>query len=178
MPEDGVGWIIRELAGVRRMSYIDEGARASERFNAAMLTILNRLHIWSATFPNYLDVGTFLSLHESKALFYFGAQTVNEACHGPRESPRPGWNEPKTGFRALAKTAKFLRDIAVEKETITRFIKADGATRDIMSDEANDVKDSKLCHTDIITGTQITTRRKIVSLSCLPSSLTKRDPGE
>lgn len=95
MPEDGVGWIIRELAGVRRMSHIDEGARASERFNAAMLTILNRLHIWSATFPDYLDVGTFLSLHESKALFYFGASY--RPCG--RQKPFFGATQKKTAKR-------------------------------------------------------------------------------
>ncbi|PBK68802.1 hypothetical protein ARMSODRAFT_193843 [Armillaria solidipes] len=39
--------------------------------------------------------------------------------------------------------AKFLKDMSVEKETITEFVKADGATREILT-EANNAKGSNL----------------------------------
>ena len=45
-----------------------------------------------------------------------------------------------------AKTAKFLRDTAVEKETNTQFVKplADAASREILTVEVDHVKDSNL----------------------------------
>src|SRR5260370_14233990 len=46
--------------------------------------------------------------------------------------------------KETAKRAKFLRDMAVEKETITQFVKADGATREILTEEAGSVKDGNL----------------------------------
>ncbi|PBK90091.1 hypothetical protein ARMGADRAFT_1032680 [Armillaria gallica] len=81
----------------------------------------------SATFPN----GVPTCLHF-------------DASYRPCGLQQPFIEGPKTGFRALANTVKFLRDIAVETEMINRFIKADGGTREILSDEANDI--SKLCY--------------------------------
>ena len=50
--------------------------------------------------------------------------------------------------KETAKTARFLRDMAVEKETITRFVKADSATREILEEESNNVKDAN--HKDLL----------------------------
>jgi pre-mRNA-splicing helicase BRR2 len=46
--------------------------------------------------------------------------------------------------KETTKTARFLRGTAIEKETITQFIKPDGAVREILTEEAGNVKDSNL----------------------------------
>ncbi|KAK0203464.1 putative RNA helicase [Desarmillaria ectypa] len=123
----------------------------------------------SATLPNYQDVATFLRVDESKGLFYFDAsyrpcglqqqfigvtekkaikryQVTNEVCY-EKVLDQAGKNQTLVfvhSRKETAKTAKFLRDMAVEKETITQFVKADGATREILTEEANNVKDSNL----------------------------------
>ncbi len=43
--------------------------------------------------------------------------------------------------KETAETAKLIRDMSMEKETIAKVIKADGATREISTEEANTVKD-------------------------------------
>ena len=45
--------------------------------------------------------------------------------------------------KETAKTARFLRDTAIE-ETITQFAKPGGAVREILTEEAGNVKDSNL----------------------------------
>ena len=40
--------------------------------------------------------------------------------------------------------AKFIRDLAIEKETITQFVKPDSAVREILTEEVNNVKDGSL----------------------------------
>ncbi|KAG7448800.1 Sec63-domain-containing protein [Guyanagaster necrorhizus] len=123
----------------------------------------------SATLPNYQDVATFLRVDESRGLFYFDAsyrpcglqqqfigvtekkaikryQVTNEVCY-EKVLDQAGKNQTLVfvhSRKETAKTAKFLRDMAVEKETITQFVKADGATREILTEEANNVKDSNL----------------------------------
>ena len=44
----------------------------------------------------------------------------------------------------MAKTARYLRDMAVEKETIKQLIKPDGAVREILNEEAGNIKDTNL----------------------------------
>ncbi|KAF9003722.1 Sec63-domain-containing protein [Hymenopellis radicata] len=123
----------------------------------------------SATLPNYQDVATFLRVDESKGLFYFDAsyrpcglqqqfigvtekkaikryQVTNEVCY-EKVLDQAGKNQTLVfvhSRKETAKTAKFLRDMAVEKETITQFVKADGATREILQTEAANVKDGNL----------------------------------
>ncbi|KIY72493.1 putative RNA helicase [Cylindrobasidium torrendii FP15055 ss-10] len=123
----------------------------------------------SATLPNYQDVATFLRVDESKGLFYFDAsyrpcglqqqfvgitekkaikryQVTNEVCY-EKVLEQAGKNQTLVfvhSRKETAKTAKFLRDSAVDKETITQFVKADGATREILQEEANNVKDANL----------------------------------
>ncbi|KAG5640834.1 hypothetical protein DXG03_006882 [Asterophora parasitica] len=123
----------------------------------------------SATLPNYQDVATFLRVDESKGLFYFDAsyrpcglqqqfigitekkaikryQITNEVCY-EKVLDQAGKNQTLVfvhSRKETAKTAKFLRDMAIEKETITQFVKPDGAVREILTEEANDVKDTNL----------------------------------
>src|SRR5260221_12642293 len=123
----------------------------------------------SATLPNYQDVATFLRVDQSKGLFYFDAsyrpcalqqqfigvtekkaikryQVMNEVCY-EKVLEQAGKNQTLVfvhSRKETAKTAKFLRDMAVEKETITQFVKADGATREILTEEAGSVKDRNL----------------------------------
>jgi pre-mRNA-splicing helicase BRR2 len=46
--------------------------------------------------------------------------------------------------KETAKTSKFISDMAIEKETITQFVKPDSAVREILTEEANNVKDGNL----------------------------------
>ncbi|KJA17891.1 hypothetical protein HYPSUDRAFT_205863 [Hypholoma sublateritium FD-334 SS-4] len=123
----------------------------------------------SATLPNYQDVATFLRVDEKKGLFYFDAsyrpcglqqqfigvtekkaikryQITNEVCY-EKVLDQAGKNQTLVfvhSRKETAKTARFLRDMAIEKETITQFVKPDGAVREILTEEAGNVKDSNL----------------------------------
>ena len=46
--------------------------------------------------------------------------------------------------KETAKTAKFIRDMAIEKETITQFVRADAGTREILETESQNAKDPNL----------------------------------
>ena len=124
----------------------------------------------SATLPNYQDVATFLRVEPSKGLFYFDAsfrpcglqqqfigitekkaikryQIMNEVCY-EKVLDQVGKNQTLVfvhSRKETAKTAKFLRDTAVEKETISQFIRPDQATGEILTVEAGNVKDANLC---------------------------------
>ncbi|KAG2058635.1 DNA polymerase theta/eta [Suillus hirtellus] len=127
---------------------------------------------WSkrgATLPNYQDVATFLRVDESKGLFHFDAsyrpcalqqqfigvtekkaikrfQVMNEVCY-ENVLDQAGKNQTLVfvhSRKEAAKTAKFIRDMAMEKETITQFVRPDSATREILTEEAGNVKDSNL----------------------------------
>ncbi|KAF9443271.1 Sec63-domain-containing protein [Macrolepiota fuliginosa MF-IS2] len=123
----------------------------------------------SATLPNYQDVATFLRVDEKKGLFYFDAtyrpcalqqqfigitekkaikryQVMNEVCY-EKVLDQAGKNQTLVfvhSRKETAKTAKFLRDTAVEKETITQFVKPEGATREILTEESSNAKDPNL----------------------------------
>jgi pre-mRNA-splicing helicase BRR2 len=123
----------------------------------------------SATLPNYEDVATFLRVDEKKGLFYFDAsyrpcglqqqfigitekkaikryQAMNEVCY-EKMLDQAGKNQTLVfvhSRKETAKTAKFLRDMAIEKETITQFVKPDAAIREILTVEVDHVKDSNL----------------------------------
>ncbi|EAU82983.1 DNA polymerase theta/eta [Coprinopsis cinerea okayama7 len=123
----------------------------------------------SATLPNYQDVATFLRVDEKKGLFYFDAsyrpcglqqqfvgitekkaikryQVMNEVCY-EKVLDHAGKNQSLVfvhSRKETAKTARFLRDMAVDKETITQFVKPDGATREILLQEVENVKDPNL----------------------------------
>lgn len=123
----------------------------------------------SATLPNYEDVAHFLGVDQKKGLFYFDAtyrpcglqqqfigitekkaikryQVMNEVCY-EKVLEQAGRNQTLVfvhSRKETSRTAKFLRDMAVEKETITQFVKPDGAAREILASEANDTKDANL----------------------------------
>lgn len=123
----------------------------------------------SATLPNYQDVATFLRVDEKKGLFYFDAtyrpcglqqqfigitekkaikryQVMNEVCY-EKVLDQAGKNQTLVfvhSRKETAKTAKFLRDMAVEKETIVQFVKPEGATREILNEETSNAKDGNL----------------------------------
>ncbi|KIM35850.1 hypothetical protein M413DRAFT_449581 [Hebeloma cylindrosporum] len=123
----------------------------------------------SATLPNYQDVASFLRVDEKKGLFYFDAsyrpcalqqqfigvtekkaikryQITNEVCY-EKVLDQAGKNQTLVfvhSRKETAKTARYLRDMAIEKETITQFVKPDGAVREILVSEAAQVKDSNL----------------------------------
>ncbi|KAN0134228.1 Sec63 Brl domain containing protein [Lactarius tabidus] len=123
----------------------------------------------SATLPNYHDVATFLRVDQNKGLFYFDAsyrpcalqqqfigvtekkaikryQVMNEVCY-EKVLDQAGKNQTLVfvhSRKETAKTAKFIRDLAIEKETITQFVKPDSAVREILTEEANNVKDGNL----------------------------------
>jgi pre-mRNA-splicing helicase BRR2 len=123
----------------------------------------------SATLPNYQDVATFLRVDEKKGLFFFDAssrpcplqqqfigvtekkaikryQVMNEVCY-EKVLDQAGKNQTLVfvhSRKETAKTAKFIRDMAMEKETITQFVKPDSAVREILTTEAATVKDANL----------------------------------
>jgi pre-mRNA-splicing helicase BRR2 len=123
----------------------------------------------SATLPNYQDVATFLRVDVKKGLFYFDAsyrpcgleqqfigvtekkaikryQVVNQVCY-EKVLDQAGKHQTLVfvhSRKETSKTARFIRDMALEKDTITQFVKADSATREILQTEAEDVKDPHL----------------------------------
>ena len=123
----------------------------------------------SATLPNYQDVATFLRVDESKGLFYFDAsyrpcglqqqfigvtekkaikrfQVMNEVCY-EKVLDQAGKNQTLVfvhSRKETSKTARFLRDMAIEKETITQFVRPNSATREILNEEAGNAKDPHL----------------------------------
>ncbi|KAK0224583.1 hypothetical protein EDD85DRAFT_981355 [Armillaria nabsnona] len=113
------------------------GTRVTRKSTDTSYTNLVRLVGLSA---HYQVAATFLL--ESKALFYFDASLranmVNDVL--------TRLNELNPCFRSLGqrdcKTAKFIRDMATEKETSVQFIKAD--YMGILTEEANNVRVSNL----------------------------------
>ncbi|KAH8113460.1 Sec63 Brl domain-containing protein [Phellopilus nigrolimitatus] len=123
----------------------------------------------SATVPNSQNVATFLRVDEKKGLFYFDAsyrpcglqqqfigvtekkaikryQVMNEVCY-EKLLEQAGKNQTLVFMHSrkeTAKTAKFMRDMAIEKEIITQFVRADAGTREILETESQNVKDLNL----------------------------------
>ena len=123
----------------------------------------------SATLPNYKDVAAFLRVDVKKGLFYFDStyrpvglkqqfigvtekkaikrlQTINEVCY-EKVLNQAGKSQTIVfvhSRKETAKTAKFLRDMAMEKDTLTQFINPEGASREVLLHEANESKDGNL----------------------------------
>ena len=118
----------------------------------------------SATLPNFRDVARFLRVNpaaEGGGLFEFDRsyrpcplrqqfvgvtekrailrhQVMNEVCY-EKVLEHAGTNQVLVfvhSRKETAKTAKSLRDMALEKETITSFIRPDSASREILQTEA------------------------------------------
>ncbi len=126
----------------------------------------------SATLPNYQDVATFLRVNEEKGLFYFDSsyrpcglqqqfigvtekkaikryQVMNEVCYEKilDQVSKPEKDQTIVfvhSRKETAKTARFVRDLAIEKETITQFVKPEGAVRLVLEEQAQTVSDPNL----------------------------------
>lgn len=123
----------------------------------------------SATLPNYRDVATFLRVRPDKGLFFFDSSfrpvplqqqyigvtekkplkrfhLMNQICY-EKVLQQAGKNQVLifTHSRAeTVKTAKALRDLAVENDTDTQFVRDNSASREILREEAEGAKSSDL----------------------------------
>ena len=125
----------------------------------------------SATLPNYRDVATFLRVDPVKGLFHFDGsyrpcplrqefigvtdkkaikqlKTMNDVCY-TKVIEHVGTNQQQMlifvhSRKETAKTAKYIRDKAVEMETIGQIMRTDAASRAILEEEASAVNDSNL----------------------------------
>ncbi|KAI1628248.1 Sec63 Brl domain-containing protein [Exophiala viscosa] len=125
----------------------------------------------SATLPNYRDVATFLRVDPEKGLFHFDGsfrpcplrqefigitdkkaikmlKTMNDVCYA-KVMEHVGTNQQQMlifvhSRKETAKTAKYIRDKAVEMETIGQIMRTDAASRQILQEEADQVHDANL----------------------------------
>jgi len=124
----------------------------------------------SATLPNYGDVATFLRVKPSKGLFFFDHsyrpvplqqqyigiteknafkrfQIQNEICYEKALSQRKQGNQVLIFVHSRAecgKTAKALRDMALERDELNFFIREGGASQEILREEVGTVKNADL----------------------------------
>ena len=123
----------------------------------------------SATLPNFEDVATFMRVHLEKGLHVFDnsfrpcplqqqyigvtvkkplqrMQLMNEICY-EKVMESAGKSQVLVfvhSRKETAKTAKALRDLAMENETLGRFMRDDSASREILQTESETVKSSEL----------------------------------
>lgn len=123
----------------------------------------------SATLPNYKDVATFLRVNPSKGLFYFDSswrpsplkqefvgitekkaikrfQAMNEVAY-EKTLEHAGKNQVLVfthSRKETAKTAKYIRDQAMENDTLSKFLPQSGASQEILNMEVEHVKDADL----------------------------------
>lgn len=125
----------------------------------------------SATLPNYRDVASFLRVDPVKGMFHFDGsyrpcplrqefigvtdkkaikqlKTMNDVCY-TKVIEHVGTNQQQMlifvhSRKETAKTAKYIRDKAVEMETIGQIMRTDAASRAILEEEAGAVNDSNL----------------------------------
>ncbi|KAK4099788.1 Sec63-domain-containing protein [Parathielavia hyrcaniae] len=125
----------------------------------------------SATLPNYRDVASFLRVDSSKGMFHFDAsfrpcplrqefigvtdkkaikqlKTMNDITY-QKVLEHVGQNRNQMlifvhSRKETAKTAKYIRDKALEMETIDQILKHDAATREVLSVAANSVSNTDL----------------------------------
>ena len=124
----------------------------------------------SATLPNYKDVATFLRVDSSKGLFFFDHsyrpvplqsqyigiteknafkrfQLQNEICYEKCLLQRRNSNQILIFVHSRAecgKTAKALRDLALERDNLGDFVREGGATHEILKEELESVKNQDL----------------------------------
>ena len=124
----------------------------------------------SATLPNYADVATFLRVKPDKGLFFFDHsyrpvplqmqyigiternafkrfQLQNEICYDKALIQRKNSNQMLIFVHSRAetgKTAKALRDIALERDELSYFVREGGATQEILREELATVKNADL----------------------------------
>lgn len=124
----------------------------------------------SATLPNYADVATFLRVKKDKGLFFFDHsfrpvplqmqyvgvternafkrfQLQNEICYDKALVQRRNGNQMLIFVHSRAetgKTAKALRDFALERDELSNFVRDGGATQEILREELATVKNADL----------------------------------
>eukprot|EP00979_Chaetoceros_neogracilis_P011401 scaffold2802_cov276-Chaetoceros_neogracile.AAC.6 len=124
----------------------------------------------SATLPNYADVATFLRVKPDKGMFFFDHsyrpvplqmqyigiternafkrfQLQNEICYEKAVLQRKNNNQMLIFVHSRAetgKTAKALRDLALERDELSFFVKEGGATQEILREEIVAVKNGDL----------------------------------
>lgn len=125
----------------------------------------------SATLPNYRDVATFLRVDPEKGLFHFDGsfrpcplrqefigitdkkaikmlKTMNDVCYA-KVIEHVGTNQQQMlifvhSRKETAKTAKYIRDKAVELESIGQIMRTDAGSRSVLQEEADAVNDANL----------------------------------
>ena len=123
----------------------------------------------SATLPNYRDVASFLQVDPLKGLFHFDStyrpcplkqefigvtdkkaikqlQTMNDVCY-TKVIEQAGTNQMLIfvhSRKETSKTAKHIRDKALELETIQQILKSDAGTRELLQHEADQATDPNL----------------------------------
>ena len=123
----------------------------------------------SATLPNYEDVAAFLRVKPDKGLFYFDNsyrpvplqqqyigitekkaikrfQLMNEIVY-EKTHAQAGKNQVLVfvhSRKECAKTARAIRDMALERETLGDFLQEDGASREILQTEAESTSNKDL----------------------------------
>ncbi|XP_014749042.1 PREDICTED: U5 small nuclear ribonucleoprotein 200 kDa helicase [Sturnus vulgaris] len=104
----------------------------------------------SATLPNYEDVATFLRVDPAKGLFYFD----NSFRPVPLEQTYVGITEKKAIKRFVlvfvhsrketGKTARAMRDLCLEKDTLGLFLREGSASTEVLRTEAEQCKNLEL----------------------------------
>ncbi|KAK0838657.1 Pre-mRNA-splicing helicase BRR2 [Friedmanniomyces endolithicus] len=125
----------------------------------------------SATLANYRDVATFLRVDPQKGLFHFDGsyrpcplqqefigvtdkkaikqlKIMNDVCYN-KVLEQVGQNKQQMlifvhSRKETAKTAKYIRDKALELETIGQILRVDAASREILREEAEQVSNTDL----------------------------------
>ncbi|RUS18546.1 Sec63 Brl domain-containing protein [Endogone sp. FLAS-F59071] len=126
----------------------------------------------SATLPNYVDVATFLRVNPDTGLFFFDSayrpcplkqefigvtekkaikrfQVMNEVCYEKVMEQISARSENQVlifvhSRKETAKTAKTVRDMALEHNTVAQFMRQDSASHEVLKTEAASVKDPNL----------------------------------
>ncbi|KAL8914049.1 MAG: hypothetical protein Q9171_001300 [Xanthocarpia ochracea] len=125
----------------------------------------------SATLPNYRDVASFLRVDPIHGLFHFDGsfrpcplrqefigvtekkaikqlKTMNDVCY-TKVMEQVGTNKQQMlifvhSRKETSKTAKYIRDKALELETIGQILRSDAASREVLTQEAEAVGDREL----------------------------------
>lgn len=123
----------------------------------------------SATLPNYQDVSTFLRVKPDKGLFYFDNsfrpvaleqqyigvtekkaikrfQVMNEIVY-EKIMEKAGRNQVLVfvhSRKETGKTARAIRDICLEKDTLGSFLREGSASMEVLRSESEQVKNSEL----------------------------------
>ena len=124
----------------------------------------------SATLPNYRDVATFLRVTPNDCFHFDGTfrpcplrqefvgvtekkpikqiKVMNEVCY-TKVMEQVATNKQQIlifvhSRKETAKTAKYIRDKAIEESTIGQILRSDAASREILNEESKDVQDRDL----------------------------------